>query len=76
MQWSFSYNSFVKFHVNKIWEPQYDHVISNPCWMRCVIKGLLVIGRLSQQSYGIKIVFLIILSTTFRPNNLLFIFIL
>ena len=23
--WSFSYNSFVKFHGEKIWEPQHDH---------------------------------------------------
>ena len=26
--WSFSYNSFVKFHGKKIWEPQNDCVIS------------------------------------------------
>ena len=26
--WSFSYNSFVKFHDKKIGEPQHDHVIS------------------------------------------------
>ena len=26
--WSFSYNSFVKFHGTKIWEPQHDCVIS------------------------------------------------
>ena len=26
--WSFSYNSFVKFHDEKIWEPQHDCVIS------------------------------------------------
>ena len=26
--WSFSYNSFVKFHGKKIWEPQYGPVIS------------------------------------------------
>ena len=30
IKWSFSYNSFVKFHGTKIWEPQHDHVISNP----------------------------------------------
>ena len=26
--WSFSYNSYVKFCGNKIWEPHYDCVIS------------------------------------------------
>ena len=25
--WSFSYNSFVKFHGKNIWEPLHDHVI-------------------------------------------------
>ena len=25
--WSFPYNSFVKLHGKKIWEPQHDHVI-------------------------------------------------
>ena len=29
IKWSFSYNSFVKFHGTKIWEWQHDRVISN-----------------------------------------------
>ena len=29
ISWLFSYNSFVKFHGRKIWEPQHDPVISN-----------------------------------------------
>ena len=28
MKWSFSYNSFVKFHGKKVWEPQHDRIIS------------------------------------------------
>ena len=28
MKWSFFYNSFVKLHGKKFWEPQHDHVIS------------------------------------------------
>ena len=28
ISWSFSYNSLVKFHGKKFWEPQHDHVIS------------------------------------------------
>ena len=28
LAWSFSYNSFVKFHNKNIWESQQDHVIS------------------------------------------------
>ena len=27
ISWSFSYNSYVKFHGLKIWEPQLGHVI-------------------------------------------------
>ena len=39
--WSFSYNAFVKFHGEKIWEPQHDNVIYKiSVKMRCVIKGL------------------------------------
>ena len=34
--WSFSYNFFVKFHGNKIWEPH------NLCYIQiCVISGVL-----------------------------------
>ena len=41
ISWSFSYNSFVKFHGKKIWEPQHDIVISKSMLqMRSVIKGL------------------------------------
>ena len=29
IKWSFSYNSFVKFHGTKNWEPQHDRVLSN-----------------------------------------------
>ena len=33
MQWSFSYNFFVKLHGKKIWKPQHENVIySNPCY--------------------------------------------
>ena len=39
MNWSFSYNAFVKLHGKKIWEPQHDFVISKTV-TRCVIKGL------------------------------------
>ena len=28
ISWSFSYNSFVKFHDKKIWKPQNDRIIS------------------------------------------------
>ena len=28
MLWSFSYNSFVKFHGKKSWQPQHDSVMS------------------------------------------------
>ena len=39
--WSFSNNSFVKFHGTKFREPQYDPCYTIICViMRCVIKGL------------------------------------
>ena len=40
--WSFSYNSFVKFHGNKIWKLQQARVISKSFCVitRCVIKGM------------------------------------
>ena len=40
--WSFSYNSFVKFHDGKIIrEPQHDCVISKPCFNKvCYNMGL------------------------------------
>ena len=28
ISWSFSFNSFVKFHGKRIWDPQHDRVIS------------------------------------------------
>ena len=39
MQWSFSYNSFVKFHGKKIWEPQHDHVIFKSLLYRVFYKS-------------------------------------
>ena len=39
--WSFSYNSFVKFHGKNISEPKHDHVISKNCVIiGCFVKGL------------------------------------
>ena len=35
--WSFSCNSFVKFHGKKIWEPQHDSVISKSMFSQGVI---------------------------------------
>ena len=35
--WSFSYNSVVKFHGKKDWEPQYDHIISESELFVCLI---------------------------------------
>ena len=41
IKWSFSYNSFVKFHGTKIWESQNDRVIIQfSVITRRVIKGL------------------------------------
>ena len=37
--WSFSYNSFVEVHGEKIWQLQHDHAIFK-FKMRCVMKGL------------------------------------
>ena len=37
--WSFSYNSFVKFHGQKIWEPQHDRVISKSVYNEACYKG-------------------------------------
>ena len=37
--WSFSYNSFAKFHGTKNWEPQHDSVISNLCYNEACYKG-------------------------------------
>ena len=39
MEWSVSYNSFVKFHGKK-WEPQHGHVVSKSMIRRSVIKRL------------------------------------
>ena len=37
--WSFSYNSFVKFHGTKTWEPHHDSVISNLCYNEACYKA-------------------------------------
>ena len=39
IKWSFSCNSFVKFHRKNL-EPQYYHILSKSGETRCVIKGL------------------------------------
>ena len=41
MKWSFSFNSFVKFHSKNFLELQHDCVISRSMLYQCVIKGLL-----------------------------------
>ena len=40
IKWSFSYNSFVKFHGKEIWEPQPDRgIYPNPCYNEVCYKG-------------------------------------
>ena len=36
IKWSFYYNSLVKFHGTKIWEPQHDLI---PCYNEACYKG-------------------------------------
>ena len=50
ISWSFSYYYyFVKFHGKKIWEPQHDHVVSNPCYNEVCYKGSALSTNLRQQ---------------------------
>ena len=53
IKWSFSYNSFVKFHGTKIWEPQHDQVLSNMCYKEACYKGtvlyMLTTGMLQEK---------------------------
>ena len=57
-KWSFSYNSFVKFHGKKIWEPHHDLVIFKICViMSCAIKGLhFIILRLNSKLFHLCLV--------------------
>ena len=45
--WSFSYNSFVKFHVEKIWEP-------HDCYIQIIVINWCVVKELHCMWQGLK----------------------